>query len=186
MIKKIQGILLMSIIVILAACGDEEIKPVAIDEATDTCATCNMAVVDNQFATQIILKDGKSFIFDDIGCMYEWMESNEDKEVEAEFVRNYDDKEWVLADKATYVYNQSVKTPMAYNVISFNDSKEAEKYVAKHKDSTLMTAEELGDHSWERNHEMMKKMKEMNHGKGSDHSHSEDGEMEDSHSDGDM
>lgn len=182
MIKKLQGILLMSMLAILAACGGEEaVQPVAIDEATDTCATCNMAVMDNQFVTQVILENDKSFVFDDIGCMYEWMESNEDKEIKAKFVRNYEDKEWILADKAVYVYDQSVKTPMAYNVISFSDRKDAVEYADNHKDSKVMTSEELADHTWERNHEMMKK-----HGEGADHSHSEDGEMEEGHSDGDM
>ncbi|MGE7183813.1 nitrous oxide reductase accessory protein NosL [Peribacillus sp. NPDC006672] len=182
--KKLSYILLVGILSILAACGDKEVKPVAIDEATDTCETCNMAVVDNQFATQIILKNGKSMVFDDIGCMYEWLGENEDKDIDAEFVRDFDDKEWVLVKEATYVYDTSVKTPMAYNVISFKDSKDAEQYVTDHKDSSIMTAKELDKHSWKRSSEMMKDMKK--HGEETDHSHSEDGEMEKEHSDHDM
>ena len=87
-----------------------------------------MAVVDNQHATQIVLENGKSIVFDDVGCMYEWLEGNPNETIEAEFVRDYNDKEWVLVDDATYVYNQSVKTPMAYNVISFKDEASAEVF----------------------------------------------------------
>ena len=32
--------------------------------------------MDNQFATEIILENGKALKFDDIGCMYKWMEIN--------------------------------------------------------------------------------------------------------------
>ena len=31
-------------------------------------------VMDNQFATEIILENGKALKFDDIGCMYKWMD----------------------------------------------------------------------------------------------------------------
>ena len=91
-------------------------------------------------------------VFDDVGCMYEWLDSNENEEIAAEFVRDYNDKEWILVDDATYVYNQSVKTPMAYNVISFKDKASAEEFATENEGSTLMTANELADHGWEQNH----------------------------------
>ncbi len=167
--QKVLGLLfLIGVMSILGACGNKEVKPVAINEKTDTCATCNMQVVDNQFATQIILENGKSLIFDDIGCMYAWVNENEDQKIDTQFVRDYDDKEWVLLDDATYVYNQSIKTPMAYNVISFTDKADAEKFVADNEGSTLLTASELGQHGWATNQDMM-----MKNGT-DDHSHSED------------
>ena len=86
---------------LLAACGNEEVQPVDINEATDTCEVCNMAVVNNQHATQIILENGKSYVFDDVGCMYEWLGNNENEKIAAEFVRDYNDKEWILVDDAT-------------------------------------------------------------------------------------
>ena len=65
------------VVFILAACGgDKEVTPVAINEETDICTVCNMQVVDNQFATQIILENGKSLVFDDIGCMHKWVDEN--------------------------------------------------------------------------------------------------------------
>ncbi|MFB5282938.1 nitrous oxide reductase accessory protein NosL [Peribacillus sp. Hz7] len=172
--KFFSFLVLIGVLSMLAACGDQEVQPVAINEETDTCATCNMAVADNQYATQVILENGKSLIFDDLGCMYGWLSENKDQKIDAEFVRDYDNKEWVSADDATYVYNQSVKTPMAYNVISFEQKADAEKFVADHAGSTLMTADELAKHSWTQNHEMMQNM-------GEGHSHSEDGTEESGH-----
>ena len=171
--QKLGWILLMGLFMILAACGDKETEPAAIDEATDTCSTCNMAVADNQFATQVILESGKSLIFDDLGCMHDWLSKHEDEDIDTEFVRDFDDKEWVKADEATYVYDKSVKTPMAYNVISFKDSEDANAFAKDNKGSVVLKADELDDHSWERNSDDMNM-----HGKDSGHTHSEDGKMD--------
>lgn len=174
--KLFSFIALAGILMSITACGKDEVKPVAINEATDTCEVCNMAVIDDQHATEIILKNGKSMIFDDIGCMYEWVHANENKEIDAQFVRDYNDKEWILGEDATYVHNPSVKTPMAYNIVSFKDKASAEEFAAGNEGSQLLSASDLVDYGWEQNHEMMQKL-DMK-----DHTHSE-GE-EDSHSDG--
>ncbi|WP_428910221.1 nitrous oxide reductase accessory protein NosL [Niallia sp. Krafla_26] len=154
---------LIGFVLLLAACGNDEVQPVEIQEATETCEVCNMAVMDNQHATQIVLENGKSIVFDDIGCMNEWMDSNQDEKISAKFVRDYNDKEWILMDDATYVFNQSIKTPMAYNVLSFKDQASADTFAAENDGSTVMNATELAQHSWERNHEMMQNMKMENH-----------------------
>ena len=173
--QKLGWIFCMSFFMILTACSDSEPKPAAINEATDTCSTCNMAVVNNQFATQVILENGKSLVFDDIGCMYDWLHKNSNENIDAKFVRDFENEEWIEAEEATYVYDQSVKTPMAYNMISFKDSKDAQAYTKDHKDSVVLKANELEDHSWERNSEMMHNM----HDKGTEHTHSKDGNMDD-------
>ncbi|KON70924.1 hypothetical protein AKG34_20530 [Peribacillus butanolivorans] len=174
--KLFSFIALAGIIMNLTACGNDEVKPVAINETTDTCATCTMAVIDDQHATEIILKNGKSMVFDDVGCMYEWVHNNKNKQIDAQFVRDYNDKEWILGEDATYVYNPSVKTPMAYNVLSFKDKASAEEFATANEGSTLMTANDLADYGWEQNHEMMQKqdMKDHSHSDGAEDSHSDD------------
>ncbi|MFB6468579.1 nitrous oxide reductase accessory protein NosL [Cytobacillus sp. Hz8] len=157
--KKNKALLVLLIGILsmyLAACGKDEVKPKAIDEDKDECDICNMAVMDNQFATEIILENGKTYVFDDIGCMYQWMSENKDKKVKAKFVRDYNTKDWVELDKATYVYNPDVNTPMAYNVISFADKKDAESFVTKKK-GTILSAKDLDQHEWNMNKDMMKK-----------------------------
>lgn len=140
---------------LLAACGNGEIQPAAVNEATDKCETCNMAAVDDHNATQIVLENGKSLLFDDIGCMFEWLTFNNDQKIAAKYVRDFNDKEWVALDKASYVYNSTIKTPMAYNVISFKDQASAEQYATEHDGSTLLTALELEKHEWVQNKEML-------------------------------
>ena len=66
---------------------------VAIDEKHDKCDICQIGVTDNQFATEIILENGKALKFDDIGCMYKWMEINSGEKTKEKFVRDYDSKD---------------------------------------------------------------------------------------------
>jgi copper chaperone NosL len=167
-------------LLLISGCGKEENKPVAINEETDKCEICHMAVKDNQFSTEIVLENGKAIVFDDIGCMYSWMEENKDQQIASSFVKDYQTKEWIDPEKASFVYDKPIKTPMAYNVIAFSDKKNAESFINKNG-GTLLTYDKLSDHSWERNEDMVKEMKEkmmqmkMNGGKeGMDMEHSED------------
>ncbi|MDR4161967.1 nitrous oxide reductase accessory protein NosL [Bacillus paranthracis] len=150
----------------VVGCGKKEVKPVAIDEKNDKCDVCNMAVTDNQFATEVIVENGKALKFDDIGCMYKWMDEHKNEKTQEKFVRDYNTKDWVAVDKATYVYDKSIKTPMAYNVISFKEKKDADSFIEKHT-GEILSSKELAEHKWEMNKEMMKKKKD--HGSG--HSH---------------
>jgi copper chaperone NosL len=166
---KTASLLLLLTVVFLSGCGQEKAEPVAINENTDKCDICNMAVSDNQFATQIILENGKSLVFDDIGCMHKWLKENEDQKVAQSFVRDYDSKQWIEEEKATFVYDKSLKTPMAYNVISFIKQSDAKHYVEGNEGTLLLTPDELNSHTWERNKEMMKMKMD---------SHNEEGSME--------
>ncbi|GIQ69562.1 hypothetical protein DUZ99_18715 [Xylanibacillus composti] len=160
---------------VLAACGQEQYEPQAINEETDICVICNMAVKDDQYATQIVTKDRQSLKFDDIGCMNEWKTEHGTDMIGAQFVRDYHSLEWILYEQAYYVYDASIKTPMAYGILSFEQESDAQAYIDEHGVGKLMTAEDLANHSWEVNRDMM-------HMPG--HSHDADGhmkEIEDDH-----
>lgn len=122
-VKYILFAVCLCLVFAVVGCGKKEIKAVAIDEKNDKCDICNMAVMDNPFATEVILENEKALKFDDIGCMYKWMDEHKNEKTKEKFVRDYNTKDWVAVDKATYVYDKTIKTPMAYNVISFKDKK---------------------------------------------------------------
>lgn len=168
--------LLAGVLVLLSACGEEEYEPQAINEDTDICEICNMAIKDDYHATQIITTDGQSLKFDDIGCMNTWMTENGTDMIGAAFVRDYNSKQWLPYEKAYYVYDASFTTPMAYGIVSFENEEDAQAFIEEQGTGILMTAAELDNHSWERNSEMMH-MEGMD---GHDHSHS----SEEAHEDG--
>ncbi|KEO84110.1 nitrous oxide reductase accessory protein NosL [Tumebacillus flagellatus] len=147
----------------LVGCGNET-KPVAIDEKVDKCDVCNMLVKNNQFAVEVVQKNGKAMKFDDLGCLFKWTEKNGLEQVDTQFVRDYNTQEWVKLDDATYVFDKDVVTPMAYNVISFKAKSDAEAFLKKQGHGELLTYQELMQHIWEPNKEMMQKMMDMNKG----------------------
>ncbi|MFS0725989.1 nitrous oxide reductase accessory protein NosL [Paenibacillus sp. 1P07SE] len=155
---------------LVAACGGPSYEPQPVNEATDRCAICNMAIKDDEFATQIITKDGQSLKFDDIGCMHKWKTEYGTETVGAEFVRDYTNSKWLKYEDAYYVYDADIQTPMAYGIVSFEGEAEAEAFIAERGAGELMTAADLASHTWAVNREMM----EMSGMEG--HSHSHDGE----------
>ncbi|MBE3568746.1 MAG: nitrous oxide reductase accessory protein NosL [Bacillales bacterium] len=96
--------------------------------------------------------------FDDIGCMYKWISENKDQKIQAKFVRDVNTKKWLEAEKATYVYGKSLKTPMSYNVVAFQNKNDAQSF-AKKNNGTVLSYDDLNSHKWVKNKDMMKKMK---------------------------
>lgn len=172
---------------IIVACGRDQYAARTINEETDRCAQCNMAVADGAHATQIVTKDGRTLVFDDIGCMYAWLAEHGDGDVGQMFVRDYHGLQWVKSEKAHYVYDKSFRTPMAYGVLSFADKGDAEAFIAEQGKGVLMSADDLPNHSWEASREMKQVHGEdaHDHGDGSHGGgHDGDGHDGDSH-DGD-
>jgi copper chaperone NosL len=149
------AIIVLVTVLFLQACGIEY-QAQAINEETDRCTVCNMAVNDDAHATQIATVDGKTLKFDDIGCMYKWMSENDPKQIGMAFVRDFHDLSWLNYEEATYVYDATFKTPMAYGVLSFKDSKSAQLYVKEQGKGKVWSAEELKNHDWKVNREMKK------------------------------
>lgn len=128
---------------------EKTVKAKAIDEKVDKCANCEMAVADNTDATEIILKDGKTLVFDDIGCMVnKWIRTNGEKDIDAAFVRSHHDKEWLDYNKAVYVFDAKITTAMGYGVIAFKDKAAAQSFIDKNGMGTIMTKAELDKHTW--------------------------------------
>ena len=126
-----------------------EFEPEDIDPDSDVCEICAMAIADDQHATQIILKNDRSLKFDDLGCMYEWIEENGQDDIGAKFVRDFNTEEWVLLEDATYVFDEDIDTPMAYGIISFEDKADAESYIEENDHGEIVTVDDLEDHKWE-------------------------------------
>lgn len=141
---------LVGLMLVLAACGDDSAKEYEAEAVkdTDVCEICGMDIEDNQHATQIVLENEKSVMFDDLGDLYVWKSENNDA-IGAEFVRDFHTKKWLETEDATFVYDETIETPMAYGVISFADAAEAEEYVANESIGVVLTKAELDEHVWE-------------------------------------
>jgi copper chaperone NosL len=166
---------LMVVLSLVVGCGKKEYAAVEINEDVDVCAICNMQVKDDPYATQIITKDGKSIKFDDIGCMNAWIEQHGKDNIGMDYVRDYNNKDWISYQKASYVYDASIRTPMAYGIVSFKDKQSAESFIKDQGVGKLMDADDLAKHDWKQSQEMMmhehSETTDGEHGEESGHGH---------------
>ena len=130
----------------LAGCSPNY-EPRAIEPEVDVCHVCNMSIVHEDYATQVILEDGDDLIFDDVGCMYEYMADTNDN-IEISYVKDLISDEWVNSEEAFYVYDSAVWTPMAYGVLSFKEEADALAYIEKEGSGSQYTLDDLNNHEW--------------------------------------
>lgn len=141
---------LMTTALLITACGkSEKYPPAAIDPAVDVCEVCNMAVADDEHATQLILENGRTLKFDDLGDLFVWRERNGLDDVNVQYVRDYHSSEWIELEEAYFAYDASFHTPMGFGVLSFASKNDAEAYVAEQGVGIVMSAAELSDHHWD-------------------------------------
>jgi len=139
--------LLMATLIAFTQTGCEERSTTDVAEVhwdRDMCARCVMVVSDRQNSVQVRDPKGKTYMFDDIGCMVLWFKNNkiawQDKATI--WVNDVETGKWI--DARTAIYNSGNTTPMAYGF-----SAHATKNHLKKEDKTL-TFEEISKRILER------------------------------------
>lgn len=138
------------LLIFLSGCGEKEYPPLTISKGVDICNVCNMSIPDDRNATQIQLKDGQYFIFDDIGCHHEWLEQYGDEDIAVQYVRDYHTEEWFDIENATFVYDESFPTPMSYGIHMFKNNEEATNFVNEQGTGFIFTFEDFFKHHFTR------------------------------------
>ncbi len=140
---KHASLLALSMIIIVSKCEQRAIAPVPINGTIDVCTVCQMSVSDNGYAAEIVLKNGKAYKFDDIGCLFGYLLENNSLKAEKKYVQDRDTKRWVEIDKAYFVEDRAVHTPMSYGIHAFESRASADKFASIQKQDRLFTATEL-------------------------------------------
>ncbi len=105
---------------VLAGCSSAQ-QPAQVDTRNDACAHCRMTVSDLRFAAQIVAPGEEPRFFDDIGCLRDFLKKAEVSKGATSYVADHRTKTWVAADKAVYVRNDQVQTPMASHLLAYGD-----------------------------------------------------------------
>jgi copper chaperone NosL len=90
----------------------------------DMCELCKMVVSERHYSVQVIdSNNGKSYMFDDLGCMVLWFkEENISWEDKAEiYINDVKTGDFIDAKKAFYDINS--RTPMNYGFGAYKDKK---------------------------------------------------------------
>jgi len=109
-------IVLLMVVLGFACSSEPDQSPREINWDRDVCATCLMGITDQKYSAQAINKYEDVVWFDDIGCLVEYMKSDDWKRFNGEtakiWVGDYETGEWIDATKAWYRFG--VHTPMGY------------------------------------------------------------------------
>jgi copper chaperone NosL len=149
MIKKFAIVGLM--MAALSGCQNTAMEPEEINPEIDVCEVCNMGIAHEHFATEIVTKDGDIHKFDDIGCMDEYLQTEQslnEQGAAIKYVRDMETGEWVELEKAYHAYHPDFWTPMANGVVSFKNKERAEEYVKEQGMGSVLDFQALDKHEW--------------------------------------
>jgi len=92
--------------------GNLEKKPIKIIPNHHLDTQCAMTIVSENFACEVVSPSGKTWFFDDIGCLVKWLENKKFKNEAVLWTHAEDTGNWIDARKAWYV--KTDPTPMHY------------------------------------------------------------------------
>ncbi|HXX54051.1 MAG TPA: nitrous oxide reductase accessory protein NosL [Thermodesulfovibrionales bacterium] len=103
------------------------------------CDECGMAVgQDSKFASEVISSSGKKLFFCDIGDML-YHFRKERGNIRISYVRDYVTGDWIEGEKALFVLNKDIKSPMSWGIAAFAKESDARKWGTPVDFSTAFT-----------------------------------------------
>lgn len=127
-------IIYLFVLGLFTGCSNE---PQPIDYGNDNCDFCEMTIVSQAYSAQAVSQKGKQYKYDAIECMVnDQLQNNYDMAVN--LVANYEQPGTMIdVDKARFVKNDSIKSPMGGNLAAFK------------KESLVVRDGSEGKFSWE-------------------------------------
>lgn len=118
-------LLILLVVLSFTACRDKiETGPHVIHYGEDVCERCKMIISDKRFAAELVDQKGEALMFDDVGCMADYMKGSEKEGAKplAMYVTDFGTGEWIDAGMAFYLLNPELKSPMGYNIAAFGSA----------------------------------------------------------------
>ena len=104
--------------------GNKEKKPLKFKLHEIQCPQCHMEVDTLNHVVQVVLEDGKTYIFDDPGCVILWLDTNKiDPKKVVMWAYSRDTHRWIDAKKAYYSLTDN--TPMKYGFGAYEKKKDS-------------------------------------------------------------
>jgi copper chaperone NosL len=130
-------------LIFLAACSQKPVDPIEIDPS-DMCSYCKMAISEKRYAAEFIDKQGEAHKFDDLGCMKQFLQTRKLGQDGPQyfFVIDYESKQWLPAQLASFVRSNQFKTPMSGGIVAIREKIRAEQ-LAHENQGTVMTFDDI-------------------------------------------
>lgn len=100
--------------------GNHDKQPVPMVPGKFQGSECGMVINDLDFASQVIAPDGKTWFFDDHGCMAAWLSARPFKNEAVIWVKDLQTMTWIDGRKASY--SRTDQTPMSYGFGAYSDT----------------------------------------------------------------
>lgn len=114
---------------IIMSCSVEEKE---INYGEDKCHYCEMTIVDNRFASELVNDNGKAFMFDATECMIHYLNSEEaiQKDNFSLYLAiSYDNpNKFIDATNSYYLISENLPSPMGAYLSVYPDKETAGKY----------------------------------------------------------
>lgn len=123
--KAVAG-LFLPVLFSLGAC---QTGPEPIRYGQDSCQHCKMTLMDQRFGAEIVTKKGRVYKFDDLNCLVAHLKAGQvaADQVEQLVAVDFAQKgQFVSLQKAFFLQNEALKSPMRADVAVFSDMKALE------------------------------------------------------------
>ncbi|MCC6279701.1 MAG: nitrous oxide reductase accessory protein NosL [Saprospiraceae bacterium] len=108
--------------------------PEPIRYGQDNCMHCKMTLTDKRFGSEIVTGKGKVFKFDDLNCLVAYLDGGELAEADVAQIVAVDFTKtgaFVDVQKAFFLQNEALKSPMRADIASFSDPADLAKVKAE-------------------------------------------------------
>ncbi len=114
--------------------------PSPIHYGEDICAYCRMTIIDRQFGTELVTRNGKVYNFDSIECLaaygIEQMIARED--IHSRWVTDFSSPpDLIPVSDAVYVHAENVRSPMGIGLLAFSSLPSARKSAGDYDGETI-------------------------------------------------
>lgn len=106
-------------------------KPQPFETGKDNCHFCKMGITDTRFGGELITKKGKIFKFDDLVCLARFLKAGgEEKDNISKTLTVLFEKpnEFLEVDKAAFVVDPGLRSPMGSNTAGFSNKAAADNF----------------------------------------------------------
>lgn len=144
--KSQAGTLVVILFIVSSLTQACSVQPEPIRYGKDACDHCKMTIVDQKFAAEIVTQKGKSFKFDDVACLVNYLTDSKVSEANLAFllVSQYNKSgELVDASKAVYLTGDGIRSPMMGNTAAFSDAEAARAAQTQYSGTKLRTWHDL-------------------------------------------
>lgn len=127
-------------ILFLFACSG---KPKPIDYGHDNCQFCDMTIIDNKHASEVVTTKGKIYKFDAIECMIRYIDRTTEQEYAYQLISDFSNPgELINAEQSTFLISKNLPSPMGAFLSGFASNEQAQ-FTFTEKGGTLYNWEHI-------------------------------------------